>query len=175
MRLWVPAARALRRHVIRGVRYQLCLPLQNLRAQNAGTSAMDTGHRHLQVKHPAIAYLAGMNDVILTTQEKLQMAVITHGRSGWKSFDNFQRVQDVKGHGMQFHQDPISDTRRHGQKTTSSHYRKEVPMIFPISSHCVTNVSSEKTLVPNPLFEADAPDTLQQRTHRAWRAAQQER
>lgn len=132
--------------------YQLCQVQLSLPAQSVDVSTTDTGYLHPPERHLAIVYHAVTNAVRLTTLEKLLTVVITLVRSGSKSLESFRRARDAVVLGTKFRRGPISDTKPHGQKITSFHYRKVAQMTSPTSSRCATNVSSERTQAPNPAF-----------------------
>ena len=143
-----------RSRVSSAVRCQLCRVRLNCPARNVGASTTGAGPLHPLEKHFAIVCHAVTNAARRTTLEKLLMVAITLALSGFKGLVNSPRARDAAALGMQFLRGPISDTKPHGQKTTSFPCRKVDQMTSPTSSHCVISVSSERTLIHNPAFEA---------------------
>ena len=135
------------------VRYQLCRVQLNRPARNVEVFTMDTGLLHPLERHLAIACHAVTNAARRTTPEKLPTVVITLTHSGSKGLVSSLRARGAAVLGTKFLRDPISDTKPHGQKTTSFHYRRVDQMTSPIFSHCATNANSERTQVPNLAFE----------------------
>ena len=145
----------IRLRCILDVRHQLCRMQLNRPAQNVEASTMDTGPLRPQERPLAIACRAVINAARRTTLEKLPTVVITLAHSGFKDLVSSPRARGAAVLGAKFLRGPISDTKPQGQKTTSIHYRRADQMTSPTSSHCATNASSEKTLVPNPAVNTD--------------------